>query len=32
VTVSSVDAVDAGNPIRRTFSKTLLLRNANPEV
>jgi len=32
VTVNSVDAVDAGNPIRRTFSKTVLLRNANPEV
>lgn len=32
ITVNSVDAVDQGNPITRTFSKTLLLRNANPEV
>lgn len=33
VTVNSVDAVsDDGNVLRRTFSKTILLRNANPEA
>ena len=32
VTVNSVDAVAAGNLLTRTFSKTLLLRNANPEA
>lgn len=32
VTVNSVDSVDGGNPLSRTFSKTLLLRNATPEV
>ncbi len=32
VTVNSVDSVDGGNPLSRTFSKTLLLRNASPEV
>ncbi len=32
VAVNSVDTVDAGNRLSRTFSKTLLLRNANPEV
>jgi type IV pilus assembly protein PilW len=30
--VNSVDTVDAGNRLSRTFSKTVLLRNANPEV
>jgi len=32
VAVNSVDTVDAGNRLSRTFSKTVLLRNANPEV
>ncbi len=33
VTVNSVDPVtDDGNVLRRTFSKTILLRNANPEA
>lgn len=32
VTVNSVDAVADGNTLRRTFSKTILLRNANPEA
>jgi type IV pilus assembly protein PilW len=33
VTVNSVDAVtDDGDALRRTFSKTVLLRNSNPEV
>ena len=32
VTVSSVDTVDGGNLLTRTFSKTLLLRNSNPEA
>ncbi len=33
VTVNSVDAVtEGGDALRRTFSKTILLRNANPEV
>lgn len=33
VTVNSVDAVtDDGNLLRRTFSKTVLLRNSNPEA
>lgn len=32
IAVNSVDTVDAGNRLSRTFSKTLLLRNANPEV
>jgi type IV pilus assembly protein PilW len=32
VTVSSVDTVDGGNVLTRTFTKTLLLRNSNPEV
>jgi len=32
VTANSVDAVtEDGNPLRRTFTKTILLRNANPE-
>ncbi|MEZ5558242.1 MAG: PilW family protein [Pseudomonadales bacterium] len=32
VTVNSVDVVDNGQRLRRTFSKTIQLRNANPEV
>jgi len=32
VTANSVDAVEDGEPLRRTFTKTLLVRNANPEV
>src|SRR5690606_13751600 len=33
VVASSVDAVtDDGQPLRRAFSKTILLRNANPEA
>jgi type IV pilus assembly protein PilW len=32
ITANSVDAVDDGEPLRRTFTKTLLVRNANPEV
>jgi len=32
VAVNSVDTVDNGNRLARTFTKTLLLRNANPEV
>ncbi len=32
VTVNSVDAVADGAVLRRTFSKTLLLRNSNPEA
>lgn len=33
VTVNSVDSVTAeGNRLQRTFSKTILVRNANPEV
>jgi len=33
VSVNSVDAVtDDGNRLQRTFSKTILVRNANPEV
>jgi len=32
VTANSVDAVtEDGDPLRRTFTKTILLRNANPE-
>ena len=32
VTANSVDAVtEDGNPLRRTFTKTIVLRNANPE-
>ena len=32
VTANSVDAVtEDGNPLSRTFTKTILLRNANPE-
>jgi len=32
ITANSVDAVDNGNLMRRTFSKTFQLRNANPEL
>jgi type IV pilus assembly protein PilW len=32
VTVSSVDAVADGQVLRRTFGKTILLRNADPEA
>lgn len=33
VTVNSIDRVtDAGNVLRRTFSKTILLRNSDPEA
>jgi len=32
LTVSSVDAVDEGNLLRRTMSETIVLRNARPSV
>jgi type IV pilus assembly protein PilW len=32
VTANSVDAVDDGDPLSRTFTKTLLVRNSNPEL
>jgi type IV pilus assembly protein PilW len=32
VTANSVDAVDGGERLRRTLSKTLLVRNSNPEL
>jgi type IV pilus assembly protein PilW len=32
VTANSVDAVDDGERLRRTFTKTFLVRNANPEL
>ena len=32
ITANSVDAVQDGQRLRRTFTKTLLVRNANPEL
>jgi type IV pilus assembly protein PilW len=32
VTANSVDAVNEGAPLRRTFTRTIQLRNANPEA